>query len=432
MAFTTLRRVFGSLSHPRRTPRRPALEALEDRSLLAADPFSPFVASAYYMLLNRAPDADGLAYWAAQAQSVGTDGVLRGIMASPEHRRVEVGNLYTTLLGRTADPAGLGYWSAFADDEAKAGLLGSDEFFGRVGHSSDRFLNAVYLNDLGRPLDDGGRQYWGGLLAGGAGRGDVAAQILESPEAVAASVRGAYSLYLGRPADAGGLDYWSGQIAADPWSSPDDVLLAGLLGSGEGVSRMSDFLGYGMGASDGWGWSDGGFDPWLPVSYAQTPEGWSDWSSALGGSYDDSAFWASIGTGYGFDAYDRPVTTYNDAGWWTTSDTASSVRDYGDGYRIRTFPVEYLDSWGGYSSGGYDSLGSGDYGGKKSFGYDDNAVKSLVSGSYPSSSGGSGGSYSSWDNWGGYVNPYGNGTDLWGGYEVPQFQYPTTSNWVDL
>jgi hypothetical protein len=466
MSLNIWQRIFGGLRpNTRRAAHQAplAVEHLEDRVVMSADVNAAFVASAYHTLLNRAPSPDELSYWSAQVQNNGQQSVMAGIEASPEHQSVEVRNLYDTILGRQARPDEVNYWlslmqSGASADTVKADILGSGEYFQRAGNSPSTFVNSLYQNDLGRSADPGGVNYWDSLLSQGASRSDVAQQILSSPEALNNDVEGAYSLYLGRPADPSGVSYWSDQIASDPSLSATDVLLAGLMGSGEGVSRLSTFDTSPTMASvtdpnvvasnyltnafnTDWnlpttnsalsGWSAVGYDPWLPTTFDQTPVGGSNWSSYIGsGSLNDATFWNSIGADYFAGNTSRPVSTYNDAaGYQTTPSTASSIANYADGNNIRIFPGEYLSSNDG--SGWTTDTGSNN---NVSIGYDDNAPK----GGYPSGtvSYGSNSDYSSYDPYGsssssGY-DPYSSsssysgqswspsdGTDLLAGQDVP-------------
>ena len=108
-----------------------------------ADPFEAQVARLYDTLFDRAPDSEGLAFWA---------GALRG----------------GTALGAVAD-----------------GFVASPEVQGRYGGLGDAdFVNALYRNALDREADAAGRDFWTGALQGGSDRGDVVQAISEAPEHV--------------------------------------------------------------------------------------------------------------------------------------------------------------------------------------------------------------------------------------------------------
>ncbi len=108
-----------------------------------ADPFEAQVARLYDTLFDRAPDSEGLAFWAS---------ALRG----------------GTALGAVAD-----------------GFVASPEAQGRSGRLGDaEFVNALYRNALDREADAAGRDFWTGALQRGSDRGDIVQAISEAPEHV--------------------------------------------------------------------------------------------------------------------------------------------------------------------------------------------------------------------------------------------------------
>ncbi len=108
-----------------------------------ADPFEAQVARLYDTLFDRAPDSEGLAFWA---------GALRG----------------GTALGAVAD-----------------GFVASPETQGRYGGlGAADFVDALYRNALDREADAAGRDFWTGALQRGSDRGDVVQAISEAPEHV--------------------------------------------------------------------------------------------------------------------------------------------------------------------------------------------------------------------------------------------------------
>ncbi|HEY8662727.1 MAG TPA: DUF4214 domain-containing protein [Propionibacteriaceae bacterium] len=72
-----------------------------------------WVTTLYTKLLNRAPDAAGLAAWvtATTSPSYGRDKVAYGFYQSPESRMHRVLDLYQALLKRNPDPTGWPYWT---------------------------------------------------------------------------------------------------------------------------------------------------------------------------------------------------------------------------------------------------------------------------------------------------------------------------------
>jgi hypothetical protein len=95
---------------------------------------SDYVTRLYRVLLGRAPDPAGLAYWSGILESGRARplDVAAGFYASPESRRQRVAALYQSVLGRSPDGSGLAFWSqrllAAGDVELAADLAASDEF----------------------------------------------------------------------------------------------------------------------------------------------------------------------------------------------------------------------------------------------------------------------------------------------------------------
>jgi autotransporter-associated beta strand protein len=172
-----------------------------------------FVTDAYMDLLGRSPDPGGLAAWTAlldlnQATRLQ---VALGIENSPEYRMDVVQQLYQRLLRRAADPAGLTGGVSFlaaggTSTQLEAVILASPEYFQtRGGGTNLGFLQAVYLDVLGRAIDPSGQQTFTQALNAGMSRLLVAQAILNSQEAVTDMVQALYLRILRRPADPSGL-----------------------------------------------------------------------------------------------------------------------------------------------------------------------------------------------------------------------------------
>ena len=220
-------------SSNKRRGRRLSFELLEDRSLLSASAAEPsltadagldrstltrnqlFVADVYRDVLSRTVDPSGLAYWDAQLAA----GLSRGQMAFEVKETFEFANrqierLYQRYLHRAADADGLNLFSSqllagVRIEAISADLAGSNEFFfAQGGGTNDGFLNAVYEDALGRPIDPAGLAWWTAALSLGASRIQVAAQILGTQEYRQVFVQNAYLQLLHRQADPAGLNHW--------------------------------------------------------------------------------------------------------------------------------------------------------------------------------------------------------------------------------
>ena len=146
-----------------------------------------FVTLLYGNVLDRAPDAGGLAFWTGHLEA-GTRSraeVVRGFSESSEFKAGtaldsidmsfagyqaamvdDVYRLYRATLGRDPDMAGLLDWSGrMAGDwtytEVAAGFVGSREFQRTYGDATDRqFVTLLYNNVLDRDPDSAGMDSW--------------------------------------------------------------------------------------------------------------------------------------------------------------------------------------------------------------------------------------------------------------------------------
>jgi hypothetical protein len=121
-----------------------------------------------------------------------------------------------------------------------------------VGPSSDRFINQVYTDLLGRPADTTAVSTFNALLAGGGTHSDVATAVLASTDYRQRLLNDFYSTFLHRPVLAAEVGFWlpafaSGmtdeQIEAQITASPEYFALAGGTNAGW-INRMfNDVLG---------------------------------------------------------------------------------------------------------------------------------------------------------------------------------------------
>jgi len=150
--------------------------------------------------------------------------------------------LYQNVLGRQADQGGLDFWkNALANGQSNGSTI-SEQFFFSNEYLNRNRTNAQYVNDLyetcmGRPADEGGRDFWVGRLNSGVSRRQLMEQFLQSDEfkricaqygipvgqisspnpvggsgSMTGFVQRKYEVFLDRQADAGGLDYWTGRV----------------------------------------------------------------------------------------------------------------------------------------------------------------------------------------------------------------------------
>jgi Ca2+-binding RTX toxin-like protein len=171
-----------------------------------------FVEQLYQNVLHRGSDADGKAFWtgALAAHSLDRTDVLLSFSESPENRAAlapvsakgiwvlnetaaDVARLYDTVLGRLPDAGGLNSWKTEIEighitlKGVAAGFMGSAEFQATYGALDDsHFVDTLYQNTLHRAADQGGHDYWTGLLGNRSfDRADVVLSFSESAEHVA-------------------------------------------------------------------------------------------------------------------------------------------------------------------------------------------------------------------------------------------------------
>jgi hypothetical protein len=196
-----------------------------------------FVFKVFRDLLGRLPDPGGLAAFAQlMSQGFSPTQVVQTIEGSLEYRAREVQNLYTRLLHRSADAGGL---IAFANmlgaggtvAQVEVGLLASGEYFANRGGGTDAgFVNALYLDVLGRSADASAESWVNALNSQSLTRAQVAADILNSGEGLRDLVQGFYTEFLFRSASSSELNVW---VHALQNGVSQEAALAAILGSTE-------------------------------------------------------------------------------------------------------------------------------------------------------------------------------------------------------
>ena len=205
-------------------------------------PSARYVASTYTIVLGRAADAGGVAFWAGLVdQGVSRITVAAGIENSVESRTRLVETLYEAYLGRTADNQGLQNGVAFllaggTIEQLKASIFSSQEYFlTRGGGTNDGFLVALYRDVLGRAIDPASQLAFGQALAQGGSRFSLALFVLTSPEGDNILILALYRVYLNRLADPSGALFFVNQLQA---GTRDEAVIADLIGSDEFFSKV--------------------------------------------------------------------------------------------------------------------------------------------------------------------------------------------------
>ena len=164
-----------------------------------------FVVAGYRELLGRDPDTTGLDFHLGRLASGGArtrEAFTYGLAFSVEGSRGEVRRAYDDLLDRVPDDAGQIYWTAHLQGhgvlDLRVLLLSSAEYRNRTGGTDGAWIDALYLDVLGRAADAPGRQYWLGQAEAGVARPLIAAGIYLSDEALGRRGATYYQEALGR------------------------------------------------------------------------------------------------------------------------------------------------------------------------------------------------------------------------------------------
>src|SRR5258708_7854312 len=141
------------------------------------------------------------------------------ITGTPEYRAKLIDSYFLTYLKRHADGNAItGFTSYLAAggtfEGMKAIIIGSSEYFAtRANNNPNEFLNALFMDTLGRQPDPGAQQAFIGLAAGGAAKRTLLAQlVITSPEGLGFIVNGYYQQFVRRGADPGGQNYYVGWL----------------------------------------------------------------------------------------------------------------------------------------------------------------------------------------------------------------------------
>lgn len=221
------------------------LDATQSFTLTVANALEPnaqYVGAAFEDVLGRSPDQSGLAYWTQQLDQAAPRSTVAALI---DHSAEYFGNIiitpaYLRFLGRAPDAAGLAYWvdqmqhHGLTDERLEAGFIGSAEFYEHAGGTDKAWVDAMYVDLLGRFPDAAGETYWVSKLSNGAQPSDVAYGFAASLERERQRITDDYMHYLGRLPDEQGLDYWVQQFA-DGVTNED--VITGFVASDEYFAR---------------------------------------------------------------------------------------------------------------------------------------------------------------------------------------------------
>jgi hypothetical protein len=168
--------------------------------------------------------------------------VMLEILSSQEYRARQVTAAFTGALRRAPDLGSVSYFVNFyaqgdTTEQIEGMIYGSPEYLNTPGGgSSEGYLEALYRDVLGRPLDQMGRDFWGPQLASGATDEIVADGVLNSDEAHRRLIAAGYQKFLRRPAGTDEVNYWADRFLH---GLTDEQFYARLMASPEYYLRYS-------------------------------------------------------------------------------------------------------------------------------------------------------------------------------------------------
>ncbi len=180
---------------------------------LPSDPFgasNPDLATAevtglYQIILGRAPDPSGLAFYTAYLKGGGSLQYLAGnILGSREYETDLVASYYENYLGRAGSPAEIAAWvgqmqAGFTAEQVTYLFMTSPEY--SVSHADNAsFIESLYGTLLGRAPSAPEVSAWESYLSGSS-RATLVNLFLHSTGAYQRSAQGFYAEFLASPAD---------------------------------------------------------------------------------------------------------------------------------------------------------------------------------------------------------------------------------------
>ena len=206
-------------------------------SVPVGDPNANWLGQVYKDLLGRTIDPGGLAYWGNLLVQpfISRFQVAFDIATSVEYKVHFIEIQFIHYFGALPDPATLSsqlqlMLQGGTDDLAKATMLGSPALFLQTGANNTQFISFLYQDVLGRPVDSPSLLVSSNALATGLTRGQLALDVLSTPEADVVEVANLYETLLRRSADPGGLSFFANMLQR---GTSDETVIASLVSSNE-------------------------------------------------------------------------------------------------------------------------------------------------------------------------------------------------------
>ena len=202
-----------------------------------------FITEIYRDVLGRQAEPQGRDYWVSHLERGDSRAkVVQDILAAvtEEYHRDLINAEFARYLQRSPDPAAMQYFTGLLDNGGDAAMLdailvSSPEYIQEPGGTLDQFVDALFRDALGRPVDPAALTAVESRSAQGATRAQIADVVFSSEEYRRDLVAGWYRQYLDRAPDAAGLATYTSQLDA---GLPAVNVIAALLSSDEFVGKV--------------------------------------------------------------------------------------------------------------------------------------------------------------------------------------------------
>lgn len=184
----------------------------ESRAYLNHRVSGSVIIALYDNLLNRAPSVEELQAWTQQLQAGLTpEALVSTIYNSPERGRLFIKQTYTRLLERLPSSNEITKWldqleTGVSEHEFLQAVVTSPEYVSQYAEHAD-YVASLFRKLLRRSADLPSLQFLTGQLVTEADRGQIAGQILNSPERLTLEIQTRFQSLLNRPASSEELEF---------------------------------------------------------------------------------------------------------------------------------------------------------------------------------------------------------------------------------
>lgn len=207
------------------------------------NPVQSYIQQVYHDLLRRDVDPEALGYWTRYLTSGGSRfGFGFTVANSVEYRVVYIRDLFQKYIGRQPDSVVVGgYLQLLAlggnFDHIQARILGASEYSQRKGGGSNLgYLQAIYADVLGRPVNEFDKAFFRPLFAANLTRQQIALTLLQTREADQLRVTELFRGLLRREPDIGGVSSFTDALQR---GARDEQVVASIVASDEYFNRAT-------------------------------------------------------------------------------------------------------------------------------------------------------------------------------------------------